>query len=482
MAQHENKQSKNPLPQVDTTTFGQSMGGVSTKKSRASKRARARRSSESNAQMLITRRNLLLGAAGIGAVAAGAAGAKVLTSREETTSEDIITLEVAEDAVFDLEACAEVDPGDAFDLIGNFELPFGTLVWVDDEDVAACLFPTEEPSPLVYMGIMNLGNGAYYIMREAAVGAEEGFEIYDVRASSSGLVWLEAAIMEGLWRIYVATLGADLSLGEPRLVEEGNAEQEVPSIAIVGDYAFWQTMAPISNENARREPAALRQVSIKSGNAKTVYKTNGRMSAPLVPYADSIIFTPRHEDATSYCDLVRLDAQSGKVQDQITLPSGMMPNQVGYGPTGFAFCFENIYDYGGGISNLGTYTPANTLKNGDYNNQTWFRFNRTPTAGPCWCTDNWFMVKSNQSVCAVNFANKVFCSFGVESGCQDWGDYLVTSGMRNIVVTASQIDQVDNEGKETKMTQVRVWQPLSSAPSNPSDDATTSADEQKEDQ
>ncbi len=159
-----------------------------------------------------------------------------------------------------------------------------------------------------------------------------------------------------------------------------------------------------------------------------------------------------------------------------------MPHQVAYGPTGFAFCFENIYDYGGGISNLGTYTPSVALKNGDYGNKAWFRFNRTPTAAPCWCTDNWFMVKSNQSVCAVNFANKVFCSFGVESGCQDWGDYLVTSGMRNIVVTASQIDQVDNEGKETKMTQVRVWQPLSNAPSNPGGDAASSTDEQKEDQ
>ncbi len=298
MAQHGSKHSKNPLPQVDTTTFGQSANGTSTKRNRRGKRARARRSSESNAQMLITRRNLLLGAAGIGAVAAGAVGIKALSDRDVATSEDITTIEVAEDAVFDLEACAEVDPGDAFDLVGNFELPFGTLVWVDDESVAACLFPTEEPSPLVYMGIMNIGNGAYYIMREAAVGAEEGFEIYDVRASSSGLVWLEAAIMEGFWRIYVATLGSDLSLGEPRLVEEGNAEQEVPSIAVVGDYAFWQTMAPITNENARREPAALRRVSIKSGEAQTIYEAKGRMSAPLVPYTDSIVFTPRRPGST----------------------------------------------------------------------------------------------------------------------------------------------------------------------------------------
>lgn len=485
MAQHGNKKTKRGVPQVDTTSFGKPAGGSSVAKASARRRVRSRRSQSagaSNAQTLITRRNLLLGAAGIGAAAVGAVGVRALTSREESSNEDITTIEVPEDAVFDLEACAEVDAGDAFELIGNFELPFGTLVWADDENVAACLFPTEEPSPLVYMGILSLGNGSYYILRESAVGAEEGFEIYDVRASSEGLVWLEAAIMEGLWRIYVATLGGDLSLGEPQLVEEGMSDVEVPSITIVGEHAFWQTMAPISNENARREPSALKRASLKSGKAQTVYEATGRMSAPPVPYGESVVFTPRHEEATSYCDLVRIEAKSGKVQDQITLPSGMMPHQVGFGPTGFAFCFENIYDYGGGIANLGTYTPAAAPKNGDYNSLPWFRFNRTPTAAPCWCTENWFMVKSNQSVCAVNLANKVFCSFGVESGCQDWGDFLVSSGMRSTVVTASQIDQVDNEGKETKMTQVRVWQPLANTPSNPGENASSSTQEQNQDQ
>lgn len=475
MAEHKHRSFSGKVPSIDTTTIGSPT--PTTGRSGARKRGRARTSNAVNAQKLITRRNLLLGAAGIGVVAAGAAGAVALSNREEP-EEEIVTLDVAEDAVFDLESCAELDPYDAFELIGNYELPFGTLVWVDDENIAACLFPTEDPSPLVNMGILQLGNGAYYILREAAVGAEEGFEIYDVRASSAGLVWLEAAIMEGLWRIYVAPLSADLNLGEARLVDEGTSVQEVPSLTVVGEYAFWQTMTPIANENARREPSALKRVSITSGKAQSVYDATGRMSAPPVPYGESVIFTPRHPDATSYCDLVRLDAKTGRVQDQITLPSGMMPHQVGYGPTGFAFCFENIYDYGGGIANLGTYTPATTPNGSDYTGLEWFRFNRTPTAAPCWCTENWFMVKSNQSVCAVNFANKVFCSFGVESGCQDWGDFLVSSGMRDTVVTAMQIDQVDNEGEETKMTQVRVWRPLGSTPENPGTDSTAGNENQ----
>ena len=272
--------------------------------------------------------------------------------------------------------------------------------------------------------------------------------------------------MEGLWRIYTASLGADLALGEPVLVDEGDATGEVPTLAVAGGYAFWQTMAPITDENARQRPSALKRADFAGGKAEVVFRSTGRMSAPPMPYLESVVITPRHEDATSYCDLVRIDAKTGRVLDTLTLPAGMFPNQVAYGPGGFAFCFESIYDYGGGIANLGTYAPARTSTQGGYDGIAWFRFNRNPSAAPCWCGDAWFMVKSNQSVCAVNFPNKVFCSFGVESGCLDWGDYLASSGQRDEVVTAIQIDQIDNEGNETKKTQVRVWRPLGAVPEN----------------
>lgn len=464
MASQEHKASQNAIPHVDTTALGQGVSG--TPGSMAPKKRGHKARGEKNAQTLITRRGLLFGALGAGAVAAGVAGSQLLGS-SNADEEEIATLAVPEDAVFDLESCAEVDPTDAFELLGSYDLPFGTLVWADDSNIAACLFPTEDPSPLTNMGVLQLGTGAYYTLQEAAVGAEEGFEIYDVRANEQGMVWMEAAVMEGLWRIYTATLSADLSLGTPELAEEGNASVEVPTITVCNNYAFWQTMAPITNENARREPSALKRVRFGSKEAEVVYESTGRMSAPPTTFENSIVFTPRHAEAVSYCDLVRLDASSGRVLDTLTLPSGMFPHQVAYGPTGFAFCFESIYNYGEGIANLGTYTPASTPQNNNYTNLDWFRFNRTPTAAPCWCTNNWFMVKSNQSVCAVNFQNKVFCSLGVESGCLDWGDFLVSNGMRNTVVTAMQIDQVDNEGEETKKTLVRVWQPLSATPAQP---------------
>lgn len=37
-------------------------------------------------------------------------------------------------------------------------------------------------------------------------GFDEGFDIYDVRCSTEGLIWTECNIFENTWRIYTAQL------------------------------------------------------------------------------------------------------------------------------------------------------------------------------------------------------------------------------------------------------------------------------------
>lgn len=186
------------------------------------------------------------------------------------------------------------------------------------------------------------------------------------------------------------------------------------------------------------------------------------MACPVYPCEDGVVIVPHCAESSSYYELVHINASTGQNTDATVLPSGMKPSTVGYGPNGFAFCFDSIYSYGDGIANLGTYTPATAhSSNTSYSDQRWFRFGRTPKASPAWCTSTWFMVKSTQSVCGVNLADRTYCSLGVESGCTDWGDYLVSTGLNSTVVTAMQIDTTDTAGKKTQKTQVRVWQPVS---------------------
>lgn len=408
-------------------------------------------------QYTLTRRHFLLGALGAGAAAAIAAGA--VLSDEETDSLGAISVDQAK--VIELDDLEEVGRDDCFTMIGDYELPYGTLIWANGSEVATCLIPTNEASPLATVDILFLTTGNRYNLLEQAVAASEGFEIFDARASWKGAVWIEANAMEGTWRVMCSPMGDDIILAAPRILEEGDRSSEIPSIAAVGDYAFWQVIPASSNKDAKETPSNLKRARFIGGKENTVHTCTGRMGCPLCACEDAVVIAARNPESNSTFDLMRFDAASGKQTDIMTLPSGMVPNALGYGPNGFAFCFENIYNYGDGISNLGTYTPAASHKPGaSYDNLEWFHFGRTPVTGPYWCTDRWFMVKSTAAVCGVDIESRTYCSLDIASGCADWGDFLICSGSGSIVATAMQIDQVTPAGETQHKTQVRVWEAI----------------------
>ena len=413
-----------------------------------------------NRELLLTRRHFLYGAVGVGAAAAVAVGASALANRNDE-EEAILTLEVADTDVFQLDDCGEESIYKNFTLAGTYDLPFGTLLWATDDNYAACLLPTETSTPLTKVGMLNLGTGDYWTVFEQAQGQAEGFEIYDVRATQHGLIWTEANILDNKWRIWCAPLNEVLAAGIPRLLAEGGTDVETPSLGAVGNFAFWQIMPPANSDQVRRGPAAIYRTRFDgSDTGQAIYECKGRLACPIYSCEDAIVIAPRHPDSSWYYQLVRIDAESGREAGVLTLPQGMRPNLAGYGPNGFSFCFDAIYDYGGGISNLGTYTPASQYSaQRQYAGLTWFRFGRTPYASPAWCTDAWFIVKSTMSVCAVDLLNKRYCPIEVADGCTSWGDYLVSSGTRGKFVTAMQIDYVSTTGVETKSTRVRVWTP-----------------------
>lgn len=406
---------------------------------------------------MLTRRHFLFGALGVGALAAVAAGITLTHGGGDDRSEGGIT--VPEHSVFDLDNCSEADANDCFTLIGEWELPFGTLIWTNNDAIAACLEPTEQASPLTKVSLLQLQSGNYTTVLEQAVGAADGYEIYDVRASEKGVVWTEANIMQGAWRIVCAALSSNLALSEPRVLEEGDGLLETPTIGAVGDNAYWQVMPSVSNENSRTEPSYLKRAGFSGGDAQVLHEAMGRMSCPLYASNAGVAIAARNPESRSTFDLMYFDDASGKPVDTLTLPSGMAPNALGFGPNGLSFCFESIYDYGDGISNLGTYTPAQAHQPGaSYDGLRWFRFGRTPQASPCWCTDRWLMVKSTTAVCGIDLEQRQYCSLDVQSGCADWGDYLATSGAGNTVASIMQIDQVNAKGKTEHKAVVRVWQ------------------------
>ena len=460
---------------------------------------------------LLTRRRFLYGAAAVGAagiLAAGGAAIANVVGDGEGNSEDVPTLTVPENAVTTLSADSEnfsqtADDAPLVQSAGTYDLPFGTLLWSSNDVNAACLIPTSGANPLTTVGIMNLSTGGVTTVLEQARDQAAGFDIYDVRCSQTGMVWTEANILQGVWRVWAAPLSADGALGSPIQLDEGDSAWETPSIAAAGDAAFWQCL-PKANGVAATANSCVKRAAFGSSEVGTVYESEGRMATPLYALADAVVCTPRAATSGTYYQLTCLDAASGTVTDQVTLPASMRPLEAGYGPTVFSFCFEAAYNYGDGIAGVGTYTPLSEGASFDYEGRSWFCFSRTPTTAPAWCGD-YFVVKSTSSVAVVDLASNLYTSLLAEDDADDWGEQLATTGTGSTLVTYQHIDagssggtSVD-EGESTAdgesssvpaasasyCCRVRVWHAAAAgsaaaAPQNAetsADDTSTSADD-----
>ena len=419
---------------------------------------------QENARTLLSRRHFLYGAGAAAALAIAGGTTYAIVSLNSNEATDAHILSVPENNVSTLDNLEEVDRESAFVLTGNFDLPYGTLVWSNSDSIAACLLPTDQAKPLTQIGLLFLDSGQCPTAISAAIGQDEGFEIYDVRANDAGLVWAEANILEGSWRIYSAALNDD-ALQDSLLLDSGTSDWEMPSIAAVGTYAFWQVL-PKSDGSAKSENSKLKRASFGTNKAEEVYSSLGRMNTPIYATQDSVVITPRTSTTSIHYQLTCIDAKSAQVSDALILPTSMKPLEAGYGEYGFMFSFDSIYNYGDGIANLGTYVPnakvlpaqnADGEGNEAYSNTNWFRFPRNPTAAPAWC-GSWFMVKSTSAVCAVNLAEGSYCSFDVKSGSESYGEYLASTGKNARIVTYSNIDYQPLDGDEQKYCNVRVWE------------------------
>lgn len=437
-------------------------------------------------EVLLTRRHFLYGAAGVAAIAALGGGA-AWASGNSSDKKALETLTVPESNVVldnSLEEIENVD--DALTLAASVELPYGTLLWCSDDAVAACLLPTETAKPLAQVGLLDLATGEYATIIENAVGQDEGFEIYDVRANANGAVWTEADILDGQWRVYAAALSGN-TLGQPRLLDEGDVDWEMPTLAVAGGYGFWQRL-PQLDGNARVENSLLKRAAFGSTDAEVVYASQGRMACAPISCGDALVATPRARTSGTYYQLTRIDGTSGAVTDACILPSSMRPLEAGWGRTGFNFAFDGIYNYGDGIANLGTYMPlaptdgprlaatdlegvegpgsddphipvsAANLATPLYSADEWFHYVANPLSAPCWC-GNWVLVRGGSSVCAIDLASRRYARLPLQEGSGDYNDFLASTHIGQRAVTYCNVDHTPINGEQQKHCLVRIWEP-----------------------
>lgn len=420
----------------------------------------------------MTRRGFLFGSLGATALFLGAAsfGASKCSSRETAifpsefdgalyggsgaNALGLAPLAVANEAVFTTDQCQLLENRDeVVELTKSVALPYGTLVWADSDEVAACLLPCETSSPLTEVGLITLSDGKMDRVLRKAVTEEAGFEIYDVRANTKGIVWLEANIHKGDWRIYTApTNGKREITGAPSKIAGGFWEWSCPTIVLNGDYVFWQT-APRKDSVIAKEPSFIMRAPI-GGTEKdviTLLAHPGKFACEISPSEEGIVIASLVEGSKNQYQLLNVDGAGGEILKQIVLPQTMKPTYAAHGKTGFSFAFENIYAMGGGISNLGTYTPVGGNTSGE-----WFRFAKTPFATPAW-SGNHFLVKSTSVVAGIDLAAKRYFIISPEYATQGFGEHLATQGTREQFVTFSNIDYTPLNSKHVNQCTMRVW-------------------------
>ena len=422
--------------------FGEVASGVSAKKQ--------------GPEVLLTRRNLLIGAGAIAGVAALGGGISLATSSLGGGNEvSVDSISVPTDAVNALSDYEQVDYTQHVKTAGTYKLTYGTLVWADNDTVAACLVPGDSSSPLNTVSVLFLSNGKTASVLSEAQGAGDGYEIIDVRCSENGLIWTESSAYESAWRVYTAKLnGSDVSAITQ--VDQGDGNWLIPSLAAVGDTAFWQVNPNTSGDSAS-ERSALKSARFGSNDVSVPCTSKKAFATRVTAADDGVVVTPRAEATGTYYQLTKVSADSNSVVDQMTLPSSMMPDLAAYGRSGFSFGFSSIYNFGDGIANLGTYTPRSAVNANQYNGLQWFRFTRTPITAPCW-SGEWFVVKSTTALCGVNFGSKSYFAIDTPSGCDTYGEHLVSTGTRSSFVGLSQITD-DNDSKNNHAL-VRVFTPI----------------------
>lgn len=415
-----------------------------------------------------TRRQVIIGSAVAGGALLAAGGTYyVIEGSQDDSGGNYIS--VSDSQVIGIEDCEEISELDGFmreqrEII----LPYASLAWTGEDSVISVLEPTEEGSPLVTAHTIDVNTGNGTEVLSAAITDGMLFEIFDFRANEKGYVWIESNILAGKTYVYTSTASAGAQAG--RVAMEITDQWEIPQIAACGNYAWIQCVPTDANEETQR--SRLYKVRFGDGESDLIQvdETRSFACAPVAT-PNGLVISPRNSQISSCYDIRLIDPANSETLDVCTLPQSMRPQDVGYGKTGFAFTFSGAYDYGDGISKMGSYMTisAGSKLAGDngashdarienLSQQNWINFNRTPYTAPCWL-DDMLVFKSTRAIAVFRPLEQEYALLSADDGADDYGIWLCSAGDTSTLVTLQNIDYTPLEGDAVKECRLRFYIP-----------------------
>lgn len=396
-----------------------------------------------------TRRELISTAAkatAAGAVIASTGAAISLSGCGNNQSSDNVaaTLTVKNSQVVTLDAYAEVKKPQNYYTVKEVATIDGeAILFSSDGIIAAALLAGKTASPLNTVSLMNLQTGRLSSVLDKPIGYKEGFDIFEVRCSRSLLIWVESNYLTSAWRVYVASVSSSgTNIGTPNLVDEGDADYDAPELAVIGSQGYW-IVEPSESGNKTKEDSFLKTSA--GGAAGTVLTSHGRFCGGLSANGQTLTAMPR-ADTSSGVHYQLTAIQNGSVVTSVVLPRAYKPSGAIFLNGGFAFGISASYDYGDGISNVGTYYPIGQ--------DNWLRLIRQPVTVPGICK-GWLFCKSGSRTVFVDVNKKNYFTINPPDNCADYGDYSVQFGDVNALYNFATITKLDKNNAPIKTVQVR---------------------------
>jgi len=177
------------------------------------------------------------------------------------------------------------------------------------------------------------------------------------------------------------------------------------------------------------------------------YTSHGRFNGGLSASGNTVTCMPRADVGGVYYQLTAL--QGGSVVATQIMPRSYRPGSAIYMGGSFAFSIPASYDYGGGISHVGTYYP---MPNGQ-----WLRLTRQPVTPPGLC-NGWLFCKSGARTVFVDMKNQKYFTVDAPGNSLNHGDYSVSFGEVDAVCTYASIDKTEDDERK-RYVQVRRIEP-----------------------
>lgn len=413
----------------------------------------------------ITRRQFVIGGAGVVAILAfGGIYFVTSNSNDEAGSGRLSVATSQVITINDLEKVDDVE--DFLQVEREVKLSYNTLVMQSSNKLLAMMESTGEGTPVCTSSTMSFTDARTTEILSTATTDKPRFEVLDFRANENGFVWVESNVLTGENIVKTAIFNSDAAT-EGKVAMTSGSSHKMPLIEISGNTAWIQT-APQSTTEGEKEKLFRIKLGASENSLEQVTETRAFATSPT--WTESgIVITPKNSYSTSCVDVSLLDGDTGDLLDNLTLPQSMTPQDVTYGKSGFSFTFQGSYDYGAGLANVGTYVQANLSKklsgddnvakderNADLSSQNWLSFNREPTC-PCAWIGNYVAVKSTSSVAIIDIANKKYALIEADDGADDYGVWLVSSGVVDHLVTLQNIDYTSVSGNAIREGRLKIW-------------------------